>query len=41
MIIGTQVIRMLLKAIEKPKSFIPRHVTLPGVVKAGESVKAI
>jgi len=39
--IGTQVTRMLLKAIEKPKSFIPKHVILPGVVRAGESVKAI
>jgi LacI family transcriptional regulator len=39
--IGTQVIRMLLKAIDKPKSFIPKHVILPGVIRAGESVKAI
>ncbi len=39
--IGTQVAHMLLKAIEKPKSFIPKHVILPGVVRAGESVKAI
>jgi LacI family transcriptional regulator len=39
--IGSQVAHMLLKAIEKPKSFIPKHVVLPGVVRAGESVKAI
>jgi LacI family transcriptional regulator len=39
--IGTQVIRMLFKAIEKPKSFIPKHVILPGVIRTGESVKAI
>jgi LacI family transcriptional regulator len=39
--IGTQVVRMLIKAIEKPKSFIPRHVVLPGVVRPGESVKSI
>ncbi len=39
--IGTQVVKTLLKAIEKPKSFIPKHVTLPGVVCAGESVKVI
>jgi len=39
--IGSQVIRMLLRAIEKPKSFIPKHVVLPGTVRVGETVKAI
>lgn len=39
--IGTHVARMLIKAIEKPKSFIPRHVVLPGTLRPGESVKAV
>lgn len=37
--IGTHAARMLLHAIEKPKSFIPKHVLLPGTLRKGDSVK--
>lgn len=39
--LGVQLFGMLLTAIEKPKSFIPKHVTLPGTIRPGESVKEI
>lgn len=39
--IGRHAARMLLKAIEKPRSFISQHVTLPGRIMEGETVGSI
>lgn len=37
--IGANAAEMLLSAISKPRSFIPRHVVLPGKLVEGESVR--
>ncbi|MEG1775020.1 MAG: LacI family DNA-binding transcriptional regulator [Clostridia bacterium] len=37
--IGRHAARMLLKAIEKPRNFIPRHMVLPGKLLEGGTVK--
>ena len=37
--IGANAAEMLLSAISKPRSFIPRHVVLPGQLVEGESVR--
>ena len=36
--LGENAARMLLKAIEKPRSFIPKQITIPGRLIEGESV---
>lgn len=37
--IGERAANMLLSAIEKPRNYIPRHITLPGTLIEGESVR--
>ncbi len=37
--IGRLAAQMLLEAIERPRTFIPRHVTLPGHLLVGETVR--
>lgn len=37
--IGRHAARMLLRAMEKPRNFIPRHMRLPGRLLPGESVR--
>lgn len=39
--IGKLAAQMLLDAIEKPRTFIPRHVTLPGRLLVGETVRSL
>lgn len=37
--IGQEAARMLQDAIERPKSFLPRYVTIPGMLVEGESIQ--
>lgn len=37
--IGKTAAQMLLDAIERPRAYLPRHITLPGALLAGESVR--
>ena len=38
---GQEAARMLREAIEAPDSFLPRYVTIPGQLVAGESIREL